>query len=751
MTILVYRIKMLQERKMNMAETKTVEKIEMPQINAQAAIVVTQNEGKILLEKNSRLKMYPAFLTKILASIIALEKCNLNDKVTISKTVIDEISKWKGSASINLVEGESFSVLDLIYSMMLVSANDSMFALAEYISGDKDKFTSLMEQKARSIGASETTITDEKGGFTAEQFSTAYDMAVICRYCMTNRTFRMIAATDKYTIAATNKSEERTIQNTNLLVNVQNRRYRYETAIGIKSGYTARSKSCLACSALPPKGKNGEEVIAIILGAENTKQMKYAFYDAITLFNFTFDNFDALNGATKTSESSSEQKTFLTVTEICDALHPAQRNAGECGITHATFGKNKVKPGCAYFAEDTESARATVEKGASLIICKTLVSGLPCIVVDDLEAAKASLARLIKTKLGMWTIGILDCPEKINPINMMEQLIARSMGVVKSGFVDDNYNGMLKAVLSAQADTEAAVINVSCNESGNVEKVAKVIGFDVAVFTSTVASKNPRNLNKEQFIEEKLKICKGMNESGAVIINIDDKNLAGIFSIGQDVITIGVDNKAADYYADNISLGRDTISFDIVTGTGSYHIELSMDDKHGVYQALACFALGEIMGYEPETIVEALQRFRKSSGLNVEKNENGTMLIYDFVNDTNESVSAGIKKLCLSKLEEGAKRIAVFADIGSEENHQREMYRKVGTLINKCPIDIAVCYGEIPKEIFKTVDLKQKFVLCLETPSALSEFLRLNTKSGDAVLLRGSPESGLDEVLENIR
>ena len=197
MTILVYRIKMLQERKMNMAETKTVEKIEMPQINAQAAIVVTQNEGKILLEKNSRLKMYPAFLTKILASIIALEKCNLNDKVTISKTVIDEISKWKGSASINLVEGESFSVLDLIYSMMLVSANDSMFALAEYISGDKDKFTSLMEQKARSIGASETTITDEKGGFTAEQFSTAYDMAVICRYCMTNRTFRMIAATDK--------------------------------------------------------------------------------------------------------------------------------------------------------------------------------------------------------------------------------------------------------------------------------------------------------------------------------------------------------------------------------------------------------------------------------------------------------------------------------------------------------------------------------------------------------------------------
>ena len=258
-----------------MSEVRAVQKTEMPEINAQAAIVVTQHEGRILLEKNAKMKLAPAFLTKIMASIIALEKCNPSDKVTVSENVVNQISGWKGSAAINLEAGEQISVIDLIYSMMLVSANDSLFAIAEFICGNIDKFAIIMDQKAKEIGATDTSVASPDGKFTAEQYSNAYDLAIICRYCMTNRIFRTIAASDKYTIPATNKNGPREIQNTNLLVNSRNRRYRYETAIGIKSGYTARSKSCLACSALPPANKFGEEILAIVLGAENAKQMKY--------------------------------------------------------------------------------------------------------------------------------------------------------------------------------------------------------------------------------------------------------------------------------------------------------------------------------------------------------------------------------------------------------------------------------------------------------------------------------------------
>ena len=134
-----------------MSEVRAVQKTEMPEINAQAAIVVTQHEGRILLEKNARMKLPPAFLTKITASIIALEKCNPTDKVTVSENVVKQVSGWKSAAAINLEAGEQISVLDLVYSMMLVSANDSLFALAEFICGGIDKFAVMMEEKAKEI------------------------------------------------------------------------------------------------------------------------------------------------------------------------------------------------------------------------------------------------------------------------------------------------------------------------------------------------------------------------------------------------------------------------------------------------------------------------------------------------------------------------------------------------------------------------------------------------------------------------
>ena len=392
-----------------MSEVRAVQKTEMPEINAQAAIVVTQHEGRILLEKNARMKLSPAFLIKIMASIIALEKCNPGDKVTVSENVVKQIANWKGSASINLEAGEEISVLDLIYSMMLASANDSLFAIAEFICGSLDKFAVMMQEKAKTIGATETTVTTADGKFTAEQYSNAYDLAIICRYCMTNRMFRTIAATDKYSIPATNKNGPRSLQNTNLLINSGNRRYRYETAIGIKSGYTARSKSCLACSALPPANKFGEEILAIILGAENTKQMKYVFYDAITLLDFTFDHYEALSGKKPGQQSDESAKSITTVGKLCEVLNANLRNAADVPITSFAFGKQKIKTGCAYFAGNKESAIEAFNKGAAVVITNEPIDKIPNIVVDDLDGQSAKQQYSLKQssvcgQLRLWTV-----------------------------------------------------------------------------------------------------------------------------------------------------------------------------------------------------------------------------------------------------------------------------------------------------------------------------------------------------------
>lgn len=733
-----------------MSEVRAVQKTEMPEINAQAAIVVTQHEGRILLEKNARMRLSPAFLTKIMASIIALEKCNPSDKVTISDSVVSQIAGWKSSAAIGLTAGEQISVLDLIYSMMLVSANDSLFAIAEFICGGIDKLAVMMEEKAKEIGAVDTAVTTTDGKFTADQFSNAYDLAIICRYCMTNRLFRVIAQTDKYTIPATNKSEPRELQNTNLLVNSRNRRYRYETAIGIKSGYTARSKSCLACSALPPSGKFGEEILAIILGAENTKQMKYVFYDAITLLDFTFDNYEALSGKKPGEEKTASDDSITTVSKLCEVLNATLRSAADVPISSFAFGRQKIKPGCAYFASDKNSAISAFEKGAAVVITEQAVEKIPNIVVSNLDKAMSKAAVFIKAKLGLWSIAVLDSPEKIDPLSMANHMLTAKMNTVRSTSANNNYESMLRTMFSATAKTEAAIINVSCAEMGNVEKVTQTANFDIAILTSTVVSKNPRDLTKPELIEEKLKICGGMNESGAVIINIDDKNLASIFTIPQDIITIGVDNRMADYFADNIQLLEGKIVFDIIHGKDNYHIELYSDDKHSVYQALATFALGEIMGIPPKQIIPTIETYRRSNGLNTVRNEGGIYVISDFENEASESVGAALKELCTMSLPASSRRIAVLTEVSDGGEYEQGIFAKVGNIINKANVDITVCYGDTAAKILDTADVKNKFVVKFSTRAALTEFLKLNLRENDAILFKGSADSDLSEIMTDV-
>ena len=478
--------------------------------------------------------------------------------------------------------------------------------------------------------------------------------------------------------------------------------------------------------------------------------MKYVFYDAITLLDFTFDNYESLSGKKPGEQNSEKDDSITTVSKLCEVLNAKLRNAADIPVSSFAFGRQKIKPGCAYFADTKEAAIAAFEKGAAVVITKEAVDKIPNIVVNDLDEALSKTAVFIKSKLGMWSIAVMDSPEKIDPLDMINQMLSNKMETVRSVSVTNNYSSMLRAMFSATKKTEAAVINVSCVNGGNVEHVSQTANFDIAVLTSTVVSKNPRDLTKPELIDEKLKVCGGMNESGAVIINIDDKNLAGIFTIPQDIITIGVDNRMADYYADNIQLLQDKIVFDIIHGTDNYHIELYSDDKHSVYQALATFALGEIMGIPPKQIIPAIEKYRRTGGLNTVRNERGIYVISDFENDAVESVGSALKELCTLPLSPDSRRIAVLSEVSDGDDHELEIFRKVGNIINKANVNITVCYGDISAKLMETADLKNKFVIKLKSREALTEFLKLNLRDNDAVLFKGSSNTDLDEIMTDV-
>jgi len=245
-----------------------------PQIVGRAAVVLNVKSGKFVYLKNPDQKMYPASTTKIMTTLIALEKGNLTDRVYIDK----EACYVEGSA-IWLNPGEQLSLEDLLYSIMLNSANDSCLAVAKHISGDVNSFVEEMNAKAKEIGAKNTHFVNPNGLPNDDHYTTARDLALIARVALENPKFREIVATKTKVI-------NRDPKYLRLLINHNKLLWRYEGANGIKTGYTVKARQCLVASA----NKNGEEFIAVILGSEG----RNVYDDAQKLLDYAFNNYQTL-------------------------------------------------------------------------------------------------------------------------------------------------------------------------------------------------------------------------------------------------------------------------------------------------------------------------------------------------------------------------------------------------------------------------------------------------------------------------
>ena len=257
-------------------------------LNSEAAILVEVSTGRILYEKNSTKQLYPASTTKILTAILVLENCDLDEKVTVRETALNNIPS--GYVTCNLQIGEQLTINDLLYALMIPSANDAAYVLAEHVGGSVEGFSAMMNDKARALGCKTTHFVNPNGIHDDSHYSTAYDLYLIADYAMKNETFRKIVATTEYTLPATEQypSEDRVLKTTNELLNENSRNYYYKNAIGIKTGYTSKAGNCLVAGA----HRDGLEFIAVVLNGGTTKEnLNSRYVDSKKLFNYAYDNF----------------------------------------------------------------------------------------------------------------------------------------------------------------------------------------------------------------------------------------------------------------------------------------------------------------------------------------------------------------------------------------------------------------------------------------------------------------------------
>ncbi len=277
-------------------------------VESECAIVMEANTGTILYEKNIHEQCYPASITKIMTTMLALENSSLDETVTFSK---DAVYNTEGSGIYRNVD-EQMSMKDCLYAVMLESANECAYAVAEHVAGgDYQAFIQMMNDKAQELGCTDTHFSNCNGLPDETHVTSCYDMALISQEAIKNNMFRTLISTTRYDLPATNKSEPLAMFNHHKMICAnKTRQYLYDYAIGGKTGFTNAARNTLVTYA----EKDGMMLICVLMKSGAICQ----WTDTQRLFDYCFENFaiyNVANNENRYSDGISDNGTLSAETE----------------------------------------------------------------------------------------------------------------------------------------------------------------------------------------------------------------------------------------------------------------------------------------------------------------------------------------------------------------------------------------------------------------------------------------------------
>ncbi len=242
------------------------------QLEAEAAVVMDGETGRVLWAKNPHLPLPPASTTKIMTILLGLELGQPEEVVTVSP-----LAASQDGSRIYLGAGEEYTLRELLYAVQLASANDAAVAVAEHLAGSVEEFARLMNQRARELGAKNTNFVNPNGLPDPEHRTTAHDLALIARKALEYSEYREMITTKCYPISWPGHEEERQLWNRNKLLEI------YDGADGVKTGYTTEASHTFVGSAT----RGGRQLISVVLGSTNGG----VWSDTVSLLDYGFENF----------------------------------------------------------------------------------------------------------------------------------------------------------------------------------------------------------------------------------------------------------------------------------------------------------------------------------------------------------------------------------------------------------------------------------------------------------------------------
>ncbi len=270
-----------------------------PAVSAESAILMDIDTGSILYAKNIHKKSYPASTTKLLTCLIAVEQGNLDDMVSFSDTAIFSVPT--DGSKIGMDVGESITLEQSLYGILVGSANEVANAVGEYISGSLEEFINLMNERATQLGCTDSHFMNTNGLHDDNHYTSVYDLALISAAFFQNDMLCKIGNTDRYEFTATaTQPDDFILKNKHRLITGEDP---YDGILGGKTGYTDQARQTLVTCA----EQNGMRLVCVVFKEESPSQ----FTDTIELFDYGFHNFQLMNISEHEDKYQIEPSGFL--------------------------------------------------------------------------------------------------------------------------------------------------------------------------------------------------------------------------------------------------------------------------------------------------------------------------------------------------------------------------------------------------------------------------------------------------------
>ena len=412
----------------------------------------------------------------------------------------------------------------------------------------------------------------------------------------------------------------------------------------------------------------------------------------------------------------------------------------------------KIEPGQLFIAlkaarDGHDFVPMALEKGAAAVLCEHCDGDYPAIVVPDTRRALGDIARQERKRLGMKVVGVTGSVGKSTTKEMIAAVLSGSYRVSKTPANFNNDIGMPMSILGMADGTEVAVVEMGMNHFREIAYLSSIARPDVAVIVNIGTMHIEHLGSQEGILQAKLEIMEGMREDGRIVLNGDDALLWGQRkAIPLNATYFGVENGVCAIRGSRIEETEGLLRFWITCGNLTFPVELELEGRHYVSDALAAVAVGMEMGVNPSKIQESLSQFQNMAGRQEIFQARDCTIIKDCYNAGPESMAAALNVLG----NRTGRRIAVLGDMLELGVCTQAEHYRIGRIAAE-KADIILAYGPNGGRVIDgalTGGVSVSKARAFETREELASALDRMAKPGDVILVKGSRGMHMELVLE---